>query len=90
MSRYLIPAAVVATLSAGILAAELSEPGITLVAALVIARGATLLVQAAVWPLAAFGFGWLMWQGGKAVGERDAMQKYASAAGRVVRRPGVN
>lgn len=82
MSRFLVPVATVAGLSAGIIAAEMHEPGITILTSLAIAKVLTLCIKAAIWPLGATAFGWLMWQGGKLVGERDTLQAVAEATGR--------
>lgn len=79
MSR-LITGAVTASLTAIVLAAEMTEPGVTFLFLFAVAKFATLLLQAAIWPLGFFGFGWLMWKGGEMSGHRDALQEVAQKA----------
>lgn len=82
MKNHMSALGLVGTVVAGIGAIELASPGFTITAALGIAKVATELVLASVWPLAAFGYGWLVFQAGQHVGHRDAIQEVATATAR--------
>lgn len=79
MSRLFLRVGYVATPIGLVLAAEMYSPGITIVASFVVAKVATGLVQAAMYPLSVAAIFWLGWKASEHVTRRDTLQEVAEA-----------
>ena len=64
------------------IAAEQQSPGITIITAFVIAKIATGLLAAAMWPITAAFLVWVGFKAGECVGRRDAIREVASGVAR--------